>query len=309
MGTRPTVSRLFALTALGVGLLGLGSARADITYNFNGNLAGCPITGTTSGTNGNTCVVTSGGTTVTAQAWSNTGGNQSTTNSSGGTLQTGYLGTYSGGVLGVTNRDSGANPGAGSADAGDTSETISPEHAIDNNQRYDSVLLTFTNASSTPTKVDLKNLTIGFPDNSSNAPDADMTVLAWSGAAAPTLTGNTYSQLIGLGWRLVNNYSNVDQNGQTQNLTLTGNANAAQYWQAGNTSAYWLIMALNPCAQPGANTTTCVGSAVGNLTDTDDAFKLKTVTSYATVPEPGSLALVGITLIASGFLRRRVSRK
>lgn len=91
--------------------------------------------------------------------------------------------------LGITNND---------AYSGDTNEGKSPEHSIDNEQRYDMALLTFSEM------VKLTDLKLGWTTN-----DSDVTVMAYKGSGKPTLIGKTFSELVGLGWDSIGNYSDV----------------------------------------------------------------------------------------------------
>jgi hypothetical protein len=133
---------------------------------------------------------TADGITVTSSAFSNT-------YSTGNTiLQTAYLSYWSGGGLGVTNRDACTS----SSTCGDYMEGTSPEHAIDNNQRYDSVLFSFSDlATGTAVDIELTQVALSWFQN-----DADM-VFAYTGDTAPNLAdgSTTYSGTNGLlnkGW-------------------------------------------------------------------------------------------------------------
>ena len=188
-----------------------------------------------------------------------------------------------GGGLGINNRDGCASAASG-CDVGDL-VSDAPEHALDNNERYEMVMLSFTQS------VKLTNAKVGWTGT-----DSDITVLAYTGVAGQqSISGKTWDTL-GSGWTKIGNYSD-----------LVVNDNRAI--NAGNTySSYWLIGAYNPLA--GGNS----GYTLGN-----DYVKLAAVTGVvcvggtgpncgtppSQVPEPGSLALVGFALMGMMGLRKR----
>lgn len=227
--------------------------------------------------NGTTCTVTSAGPSVTATAYANTVGSGSNTDLY--TLETGYMSVYSGSGLGIKNRDACSLPGA--AANCDVNEGVSPEHAIDNNERYEMVLLNFSTASK------LTNLSIGW-----KGADSDMTVLAYTGTGAcasthtcsSSLTGKKYSDLTNFGWSLIGHYGDV----AVSALTGVNGGNIS--------SSYWLVGAFNPLVN---------GSTLG--WQGNDAIKLKSIAAEvpAKVPEPASLLLVGLGLAAASRFSRR----
>lgn len=216
---------------------------------------------------------------VTVTALSNTGGTDTSASSANnGATQTIQSATWTNTYGGIYNADA-----CSSGSYCDLNETVSPEHSIDNNQRYDMALLSFSSV------VKLTQLKLGWWSG-----DSDVTVMAYTGVGVPTLIGKTYSQLAG--WTVVGNYADV------------GSTNPANINAGGVYSSYWLIGAYNPLVS---------GSTTGAmLTDGFDYVKLASVTgcvqggtdcSQSKVPEPGSLALMGIGLL--GLIRLRKAGK
>lgn len=235
--------------------VGAGSASAGpLTWNLTSSSA-CSSSGSGDG-NTRTCSGSAGAPSVTASAWSNTGGPSDTL------IENALLQVFSGG-LGVRNRD---------RSKGDTGELSSPQHAVDNINRYDAVLFSFASA------VALTELGIGYKSG-----DSDVTVMAYLGGGAPPLAGATYASLLGLGWSLVGHYSNLST------------SSAALINASSLSSMYWLIGAFNPTV--GSNP----GWSIGN-----DAIKLSLLGGeIQTVPEPVTLTLVGLGLGGLVVARRR----
>lgn len=226
----------------------------------------------------NSCNKTTSGVNVEAKAWS------TTVNSANTALERAYLGVYggSGGGLGVTNRDgvTGCSTGKDCAEGTPTS-TTPPEHALDSNERYDSILFSFSSL------IQLTHLGIGYP-SSTGSIDSDLTILAYTGAGIPDLTGDTYEGASGLttqGWTLVGHYSNVANTDPTS-------VNAGGY-----SSQYWLVAGYTPSFGG-----SCSGCDAG-----DDYAKLLSLKGDKTtnVSEPNTLLLIGVGAIAGLWGRRR----
>ena len=223
---------------------------------------------------------------VTVTAVSNTGGTNNSANAvNNGESQTIQSATWTNTYGGISNAD-GCKSGS-YCDVRDLADN-NVEHSIDNDQRYDMALLTFSEL------VKLTDLTLGWTTN-----DSDVTVMAYKGSGKPTLIGKTYSELVGLGWDSIGNYSDMG--------TTTKSIN-----DKGVFSSYWLIGAYNPLANPDGGKVTVNGKS------TYDYIKLASVSGCSAkelgctppsndAPEPGSMALFGLGLLGLVYQRKRTA--
>lgn len=272
-----TTTKIAALGALGLAAAAFSMPAAAVvtTWNFVSG-AGCTTNNSNFG-NTRSCPV-AGQPTANATAWSGTG---VPSTSSGTELNIGRVVVYGGG-LGITNQDGPNGPGSGDSNERDSD---APEHAIDNDQRKDAMLISFTSA------VKLTDIQIGYRSG-----DSDMTVLAFTGGACASPLGQTYTSLLGCGWSLVSHVMDVPVQSGT-NYTSIHNTSSIS-------SQLWLIATY--VSDPGlAN----AGRTFGTLdtTTTKDHVKLLAVVGdpNGRVPEPGTLGLLGLAALGFWGLRRK----
>lgn len=266
------VTKVIGALVLGLGVMDAAQATYSSPPSTNCGSGGTTNPNCDTWSFNNTKTNTQGGISATASGWANT------VNSANVLLDSAYITLNGSSGLGVRNNDcSGYSNCTGGTSGRDVNEGSSPEHAIDNNERVDSILFSFTN------KVNLSSFNAGWVSG-----DSDFTVMAFTGSGDPaSLAGQSYAGLLSNGWSLIGN-------------VLGGTSTGAHDFANSTYSSYWLIGALN----------TFVGgdpTKAGN-----DNFKLISLAGCTCdnappgtpgcggnnggVPEPGTLMLMGAGL-------------
>ncbi len=175
----------------------------------------------------------------------------------------------------------------------------SPRHAVDNYRKNESLLLDFGGK-----EVNLTGVSIGWTVSGTGFnrwgglrdanPVSDLFVLAYTGSAgfsSADMAGRSYSQLLSNGWEIVANHNG-------SGARTAGIASATPIY-----SSFWLIGAGAFQATAGGGITTGDGRY--------DFVKIAGVSGSVrevppgSLPEPGSLALLGVGLAGLMALRRR----
>ncbi len=175
--------------------------------------------------------------------------------------------------------------------------TATGPHAVDNQFGSDGIVFQFG------ASVNLAGLAIGWngtDDTTGVYNDSDVAVLAWTGSGAPTVAGAAQALA---GWTLVGNLKDV---GASNGTTAGGTATFASTVY----SSYWLVSAYNSAYGGGTTGDTGVDafkllSVAGNLCTATGGVVNNQCGPSTKIPEPGSLALLGLGLVGLVASRRR----
>lgn len=282
---------ILAAAMLALGASGNAAAGTTYTYTYDYNLSvngcggtwynSCGLSGSQTGSSVNPSPAPadpnapSASISASATSWANTQGNQWTASSQ--TLEKGQMQAWGGGI-GVRNLDYSTSAN-GNESRLDSNEGSSPEHATDNEQRWDSIVYSFSQA------ISLTNVQASWYSG-----DADLTVLAYTGADAANAGFNIDSKLSGL------RYDQLTANGWSfiQNTDYTGSDRYDQDISTSVSSSYWLIGAFNSTFGSGDSTADHVKIAGLAGTVTNQYTPPPPPPPNGAVPEPGSVLLLGL---------------
>lgn len=167
--------------------------------------------------------------------------------------------------------------GAGISGVGESQ--ASPQHAIDNNQGTEAVLINFGSLN-----VALNYISIGWRSG-----DSDVSILRYTGTQAPSLGNHTVADLKNAqGWEWVGDYSSLSPE-SSLNFNQSGPI---------KTASWWLVSAYD------SRYSGLVPSS--GLSNADDYFKVSGFGGnvVSAVPEPGVLALFCLSLLGLFAVRR-----
>ncbi len=266
------VTKVIGTLVLAFGVMGAAQATYSSPPSTNCGGGGATNPSCDTWTFNNTQSNTQGGIASTASGWANTVGSANVL------LDSAYITRNGSSGLGVRNNDcSGFSNCTGGPTGRDVNEGSSPEHAIDNNERVDSILFSFTN------KVNLSSFNAGWVSG-----DSDFTVMAFTGTGNPaSLANQSYAGLLSNGWSLIGNF-------------LGGTSTGAHDFANSTYSSYWLIGALNTFVggdpTKAGNDNFKLISLAGCTCDNAPSGTPGCGVSNRGVPEPGTLFLMSAGL-------------